>query len=45
MDHSLFNLAGRSELTKLFTAQVLEKLLPEFRPREATVREEGPSAD
>jgi len=26
MDHSLFNFTGRAELTKLLTAQVLEKL-------------------
>ena len=44
MDHSLFNSAGRSDMTKLFMAQVLEKLLPEFRSPETTVREEGRSA-
>jgi len=41
MDHSVFTYAGRSELTKLLTAQVVEKLVPEFRPG---VRTEGPPA-
>jgi len=30
MDHSLFNFTGRAALIKLFTAQVTEKLIPEF---------------
>jgi hypothetical protein len=41
MDHSLFNSAGRSELMKLFTAQVLEKLVPEYGPPDARARKEG----
>jgi hypothetical protein len=41
MDHSLVNFTGRAELTKLFTAQVLEKLVPEFGPPDARVRKEG----
>ena len=30
MDHALFNFTGRAALIKLFTAQVTEKLIPEF---------------
>jgi hypothetical protein len=41
MDHSLFNFTGRAELTKLLTAQVLEKLVPEFGPPDARVQKEG----
>ena len=41
MDHSLFNFTGRAELTKLFTAQVLEKLVPEFGPHDTRVQKEG----
>lgn len=43
MDHSLFNFAGRSEIMRLFTAQILEKVVPEFRPPEARVRKEDSS--
>jgi dienelactone hydrolase len=32
MDHSLFNFAGRSELMRLFSAEVLDKLVPDSRP-------------
>jgi dienelactone hydrolase len=44
MDHSVFNLSGRSELMKLFTAQVRERLVPEFRTPDARARTEGSSA-
>ena len=38
MDHSLFRFAGRSELMKLFAAQIVEKVVPEFRPPDPSTR-------
>jgi hypothetical protein len=45
MDHSLFNFTGRAALIKLFTAQVTEKLIPEFgRALDEEARKGGPTA-
>jgi CelD/BcsL family acetyltransferase involved in cellulose biosynthesis len=41
MDHSLFRFAGRSELMRLLTRQVLEKLVPDFGPPDARASKEG----
>ncbi len=40
MDHSLFNFAGRSELMRLFSAEVLDKLVPDSRSVPPTERGE-----
>lgn len=40
-DHSLFDLTGRSEVTQLLTAQVLQKLVPDFTRLEATPNTDG----
>jgi hypothetical protein len=45
MDHAIFNLTGRAALIKLLTAQVTEKLVPEFgRALDEGVRKGGPTA-
>jgi CelD/BcsL family acetyltransferase involved in cellulose biosynthesis len=41
MDHSLFRFAGRSELMRLLTRQVLEKLVPDFGPPDARASKQG----
>ncbi len=43
MDHSIFSLEGRSELLKLLTSQVLEKVVPDASPRDVKVWNEGSS--
>jgi len=44
MDHSLFNQAGRSELTRLLALEVAEKLVPDFSDRATKLRKNGPSS-
>ena len=41
LDHSVFNLSGRSEVIKLFTAQVRERLVAEFRTPDVPDRTEA----
>jgi dienelactone hydrolase len=45
MDHSLFNFAGRVELMRLLTAQIVEKVLPELRSPDPSTRAQGTSTD
>jgi hypothetical protein len=44
LDHSVFSLSGRSEVIKLFTAQVRERLVAEFRTPDVPDRTEASSA-